>query len=241
MQRLTIKGRADRNPAGAGAIHRVANQGMADVGQMHANLVGTARLQRTFDQGAVQKAFENAVMGARRFAGPDHRHFGSLRGMAAHRRIDRATLFESPPRQCLVVALHRARLQLAHEIGLRFQGFGDDHQAAGVLVQPMHNTGTRQAFQCRRVVQQRILQGAAPVAAARMNHQSRRFVDDDQAFVLIRDVQCDGFRLRGLQTLVRHFGDFNRLAAPEFVPWLGDRRAIDRNPRLANPVLQPTA
>ena len=47
------------------------------------------------------------------------------------------------------------------------------------------------------MVQQRIQQRAAPVAAARMHHQTRRLVDDQQRFVLEHDVQRNVFRLLG--------------------------------------------
>ena len=55
----------------------------------------------------------------------------------------------SPCSQREIFALHRARLQLAHQVGLRFQRLGDDQQAAGVLVQPMHDARARNGGELR--------------------------------------------------------------------------------------------
>jgi hypothetical protein len=54
--------------------------------------------------------------------------------------------------------------QLAHQVGLGFQGLADHHQAAGVLVEAVHDAGARHRHQLRAVVQQAVQQRARPVA-----------------------------------------------------------------------------
>ena len=73
----------------------------------------------------------------------------------------------------------------------------------------------------RRVVQQRVEQGALPVAAARMHHQADRLVDHQQGIVLVDDVERDvlgQMRLLGGVRLRHHFQFF---AAPDFLSGRG--------------------
>jgi hypothetical protein len=46
------------------------------------------------------------------------------------------------------------------------------------------------------VVQQAVQQRAGPVAGARMNHQTGRFINDDQVLIFINDVQRIGSGLK---------------------------------------------
>jgi hypothetical protein len=137
--------------------------------------------------------------------------------MATDRRIDGARTLDDAARQRLIVALDAARLQLPHQIGLRLERLGDHHQAAGVLVQAMHDAGPRHLVELRDVVQERIEQGAAPVAAARVNDQACRLVDHQQAIVLMDHLQRDILRRRRLGAFVRRLGEFDGFAGPELV------------------------
>ena len=84
----------------APAIERVADQGMADMGEMHAHLMGASGLERAFEQGgdrslapfAASERREHAPMGhgLASLAGGQHRHLGAARRVAADRRIDGA-------------------------------------------------------------------------------------------------------------------------------------------------------
>ena len=84
----------------------------------------------------------------------------------------RATLLRCAPHQRKIFALDGACLQLAHQIGLRGQRFGYHHQAAGILVQPVHDARTRHAGQLRTVMQQTVQQRAGPVAG-QIRHAAR--------------------------------------------------------------------
>ena len=161
--------------------------------------------------------------------------------MPADRLVDGAAALDLAAYQRLVVAFDGARLQLAHEVGLRFQRLGDNHQAARILVEAVHDAGARDVVQLRQVVQQGVEQGAAPVAVARMDDESGRLVEDEQRLVLIDDIERNVLGRRRLGPFVRRLGDADLLAAPEFVLGLGERGAGHVDAPFADPALQPAA
>jgi hypothetical protein len=169
--------------------------------------------------------------------------------VAAERRIDRAVALDRAQRQREVVPLHRARLHLAHQVGLRRQRLRHHQQAAGVLVEAMHDAGAGNAGQLRRMVQQRVEQGARGIAVARMHHQAGRLVDHDQRFVLEHDGERDVFgrdrRSRPAKPAAaceRHRcrGEFDALAAINLALGL-DFSAVEADQALLQPALQAAA
>ncbi len=82
---------------------------------------------------------------------------------------------------------------------------GDDHDAAGVLVEAVDDARPLDAADARQavaaMVDQRVDQRAGPVAGAGMHHQPGRLVDDDQLGILVEDVERDvlALGLRGLR------------------------------------------
>jgi hypothetical protein len=176
-----------------------------------------------------------------RLARADDRHPRALGRMAADGRVHGAGRFDMAACHRVIVPPHAARLQLPDEIGLRFERPGDDHQAAGILVEPMDDAGPRQPGEFRRTMQQRIEQGTAPVAAPRMHHQARRLVDHQQALVLVHHLQGNILGRRRFGALVGRLGEFDRFAGPEPLPRLQHRRAADGHPAGADPPLQAAA
>jgi hypothetical protein len=100
--------------------------------------------------------------------------------------------------------------KLGAEVAMGEVVLGHDHDAAGFLVETVHDartfdtadTGQRIAA----MVDQRIDQRAGPVAVAGMYHETRRLVDDDQVGILVENVECNIFSRR---RCVFRFGDFN--------------------------------
>jgi hypothetical protein len=70
--------------------------------------------------------------------------------MAADGRVDGPRTLDDAPHQRLIVPPHAARLQLPDQIGLRLERLGDDHQATGILVEPMHDARPRHLVELRR-------------------------------------------------------------------------------------------
>ena len=108
--------------------------------------------------------------------------------------IDSATGSDHADHNAFVDPADRARLQLSNQLGVRLQRLGHHHQAGGVLVQTMHDTGARHIDDVRHMVQQGIEQGAIGMPGSRVHHQPSRLVDHQQVIVLVNDVQRDILR-----------------------------------------------
>ena len=89
-----------------------------------------------------------------------------------------------PAHQRQILAADLARRQLRDQPRMRLGRARHDQQAAGVLVEPMHQPGARHARQRRIVRQQRVLQRVLAIAGARMHHQARRLVQHQQRAIL---------------------------------------------------------
>ena len=77
--------------------------------------------------------------------------------------------------------------------------FGNDHDAAGILIQPVHDTGADHPVDARQVLtvkQQRIDQRARIMPRRRMHHHAPGFIEHDHIFIFIDDIQRNVFRLR---------------------------------------------
>jgi hypothetical protein len=172
--------------------------------------MGATGFQRTLKESTVGEFFKYAIPGQCGLAASTlrhHCHLDPLHGMATDRRINPTILLDGSRRQGQILSSDGARLKLAHQIGLCLQCFGDDQQAAGVLVQAMHNTSAWNLIIGRQMMQQRIKQGAAPVTATRMHNKPGRLVDYDQCFVFKDNIERDIFRLLGQHTGVCRLGN----------------------------------
>lgn len=99
----------------------------------------------------------------------------------------------SSPHQRDVAALYRACLQLTGQDGLGFERACNHHQPGRFLVEPMHDTRTRQAGGGIAVpVQQAVEQRAAPVARSRVHDHARGLVDDNERVVFVDDLEGTG-------------------------------------------------
>src|ERR1700704_3028149 len=123
------------------AIERGANQGMADMGKMHAHLVGAAGLERAFEQGGdcastASEGRDHAPMGhsLASLAGGHHRHLGPTRGMAAYACIDSSVASgRRSPHQREIAPLELTRAAMVDELVgqrvVRLIGLGHDQKA----------------------------------------------------------------------------------------------------------------
>ena len=163
---------------------------MPDVREVHANLVGASGLQLHAHVTVMPEVLLNAVVRHRLATAPrHHRHFGAFTRVAANRRIDGAAGDQRPLGDGVVLPLHAARGQLVHQRRVRLKREGNHQQAAGVLVEPVHDAGTRNRVGLGKVMQQRILQRAITLTGARMDGQSGRFVDHRHIRVGVHDLQ----------------------------------------------------
>ncbi len=237
MQCLAREGfhRLDHGRAGcwrnaeAPAVGLVADQREANVSHVHANLVGTAGFQLDPHVGVRAEALEHTVMADRRLAAIGDRHALAHAAVAADRGIDLAAGSDDANHDALVDTADLARLHLLDQPGLRLQGLGHHHQAGGVLVQAVDDTGARYVDDVRHVVQQCIEQSPAGMPGGRVHNQPGRLVDHHDMVVFVDDIQLDIFGdplalglLLGLQDKLRaaidevsraHHGTIDRQAA----------------------------
>ena len=140
-------------------------------------------------------AMDHAIVRDRLAAVLANRHAHAIDRMPPDRRVDHAAAGHHARADRFVFALDLARFDGAHERRVRFERASDDHQPAGVLVEPMHDAGPRHLRELRVQVQQRVLQRAGRVAGAWMHDQPGRLVEDQDVPVLVDDVQLDLLRL----------------------------------------------
>ncbi len=160
--------------------------------------------------------------------------------IASHGRADFSAQLDRSVHEGKVVALHRSRLELPNQLGVRPQSLCHHEKSARVLVEPVHDPGPRNRCKLRRAVQERIEQRPLPVAASGMNHQARRLVDHQYVVVLIDDVERDRF---GAKRRVRRAGlrpDLDALAAPDLLLGFGGVR-IEADVPVLQPPLQAVA
>ena len=144
------------------AIDAVANQRKTNRLHVYPNLVRASGLELTQHQrhrsplklaGGQPLIMRNGRLGCLQGT---HCHLDPLARMTANRRFDASARYRLPPHQRKIFTADAALLQLPDQIGLRQQGLGDHHQATGIFIQPVHNTGTRDACQLRPAMQQAI-------------------------------------------------------------------------------------
>ena len=102
--------------------------------------------------------------------------------------------------------VHLALLELLGDAPLGAFVFGDDHDAGGVAVEPVHDARAKlaqPAGQPVRVVDQGVDQGPANIAPAGVHDQIGLLVQDDHVVVLVEDVQRDILRLDVLARRLR--------------------------------------
>ncbi len=182
-----------RRNAEAATVGLVADQRKADMGHVHADLVGAAGFQLDPYMGVRAEALEHPVVADGWLAAVGDRHALAHAAVATDRGVDLATGGDHPDDDALINAADLARLHLLDQLGLRLQGLGDHHQTGGVLVQAVNDTRTRYVDDVWHVVQQRIEQGAAGVPGSRVHDQPGGLVDDHDVVVFVDDIQFDIF------------------------------------------------
>ena len=185
---------------------------IADVRHVHADLMRAPGLQLQAHVRMRAEALEHAVVRDGLAAIFANRHAHAIDRMSADRRVDHAAAGHHARADRFVFTLDLARFDGAHQRGMRCERASDDHQSAGVLVEPMHDARPRHLRELRVQMQQRVLQRAGRVAGAWMHDQPGGLVEHEDVAVLVDDVQLDLLRLDP-GGLLDHCGHANLLAA----------------------------
>src|ERR1035437_8333801 len=225
----------------AGAVAGVAQDRMPDMGQMHSNLVGAAGLQGASQQAGdrlavgADRALERLPMGYRLAAAFAHSAFVARLRMTVERSVDGAFRAGGrAPDQGEIAALDAA-VGLVGELGAERAmggvGLSNDHEAGGVLVEPVHDAGPLHAADAGQAVaamgDQRIEQRASGVAGGGVHDQAPRFVYHDQRVVFIDDVKRDRLAPR-VWALRRRARVGNSVAGFDVAGGIADRARRDR-------------
>ena len=105
-------------------------------------------------------------------------------------------------------------------------GLGDDHHAAGVAVEPVHDARPRRsadAAEFAEMKREALGECSGPVAAGRMDDHPRGLVHGDDVLVLVENVEriSSGADRRYSSAAVRLRSD--RLPTADAPPWFPDR------------------
>ena len=183
----------------AAAVKGVAPDGMAEMGEVDANLVRAAGVQEALDFGTGFALLEHTVIGPGGSAVGwvfFHRHLFSVDGMAT----DGAVAFtgdaaEDSGAEGAIDFLYLAFGENLRELFVGLVGFRDENHAAGVLVEAMDDA---EAFAApapgevrAAMVDERVDQRAGPVARGGMDDEAGLLVEREQGVVLVDDIERD--------------------------------------------------
>ena len=177
------------------AVDGVAQDGMADVRHVDADLVGAAGFELAADVGIAPVAFDDLPVGhgVPGIALGDA-HFLPVGGVPPDGGIHGAgVLPEGAADNALIGSGHGVVLELGGQPGVGVVVFRYGQQAGGILVDPVDDSGAKLAVDAGEVVPQRVHkpvdQGVVLVSRRRVNHQTLGLVDDQHVLVLVDDVQ----------------------------------------------------
>ncbi len=130
-------------------------------------------------------------------------------------------------------------MPLLGKIEMERVGLGDHDHAAGIAVEAVHDPRPGRTTDIRerlKTISQRAGQRAGPVPPRRMNHHSRRLIDDHHPVVFIEHIQLDVLTDR-LIAERRRYPETDRLAGAHLVTG-SDHAAIDLGSASLHAVLQ---
>src|SRR6185437_11735159 len=172
MQRLAFealqrfnecRARACRDTAPA-SVHRIPNNGISDVCEMHPDLMGTPALELYVQKRVRTKTLDDAVMGNGRTSVATHRHPRALTAMTSDRLIDRPSRGQNSVTQSDVVPPNLPFRQSRNQRCVDLGGTGNDKQTTSVLIEPMHEPGAWNDIELRIEGQKGVLQRVPAVA-----------------------------------------------------------------------------
>ena len=183
MQELALQTEHPRGP-----VLGVAGDGVADRLQVHADLVGAARVQPQAQQRVRgERAIEREVgAGLARKVAAD-RHARAHGRVAPDRRLDRAAARARATldqREVFALDLPRGERLLQQPVGLL--GAGDHEQARGVAVEAVHDAGALR-IAARGDAGEQLRERALAVPPRGVHHEAGGLVDDEQVLVFVGD------------------------------------------------------
>src|SRR3989440_10884170 len=177
----------------------VARHGVAERGEMDADLVGAPGVQVTAHERMGSLALDDLVAGPREPAAGDDGHALALFGMAPDGSLELTrVLLDTAGDYGQVGAAQRTILQLGRQRPVARVVAGDDDEPRCALVESVHHARSRRAADLgprAASAEQGVHERPRVVARGRVDDHACRFVDDGDVLVFVDDVEGD--RLRG--------------------------------------------
>ncbi len=213
---------------------------MAEPGQMHANLVGAAAFQASFDQGGHGKALAGLEQGQRILAAPGRQGGPARRGpRSADGTVDGDAVVQIARHQRQVGPLGGVAAKLALQVLGGGVGAGEDHDPRGVPVEAVNDEqaphrGRAPGQSCCCASQDRV----EVTLPRRVHHHAGRLVDHHQVRIEVEDL--DGSRggerpAAGQVGPVRH-----PVGGGHPLPRIHRQGVVDEHVAAAHLVLRPT-
>ncbi len=182
-------------------------------------------------------------MSQRRPARLDDRHALPLSRIASDRPIDSELVFlHVPPRGGQVTPTDFAPRDRSRQSSVCLIRAGDHHEAAGVLVQTVHDArsiGLADRRQAAQPMKQGVDQRATSVPHGGMHDQSGLLVDYGQVFVMVDDLDRDRLGIHGGGGR-RRDRDLHLVSRSEPMALPG-QRAVDEDQAIAHELGDPAA
>src|SRR6185312_2029307 len=224
MQRLTWKGTEGRGQCGTAArgqptaadVQRIADDRIADMRNVHAYLMRPASLQLYPHESVGSITLDDTVVGNGLAAIASYCHTSPLRTVAPYGRIHGASARHCAGADRKIDTLNLALGERGNQSCVRFRRARHDEQAAGVLVEAMHQPGPRHQGELRIESEQRVLQRMAGIARPGVHDHACRLVDDEERPILMNHGQWLRLRRHALVGFEPR-RDLDLLAAQDFV------------------------
>lgn len=215
LKRCNQLGACALGQPGPPAIDRISDQGVTDMSHVDADLMRAAGLELDFNQCVGGKSLVDSIVGDSGLSIGANCKALAVTPVPADGKVNGSPAGQRSLHQGQILAMDGMRLKLFDEELVSFNGARHHQKTAGVLVNPMHDTGPWHLVERGGVMQKRILECPVVVPSRRMNDQSLRFVDHNQGVILIDDMQ--GYGLRGhLRDRFKYRGQDDFFAAKEF-------------------------
>ncbi len=201
LARGAIAGEFFEALAGAASVGVIADEGVTDVLEVDADLVGAAGMEVGLDEGGVVEALKDAVGGPGVTAFADAGgHAFAVGGVAGDGGADVAAEFgDFAAHDGVVDLFESAPGELGLELLVGGVIFGDDEAAAGIAVEAVDDAWAGDAADAAElagaVVEEGVDEGMLVVADARVDDESGGFVEDEEVVVFEEDMEGDIFGL----------------------------------------------
>ena len=190
----------DAAPLGAG-VGWVADDRVPEVLHVDADLMGAAGAEAAAEKGCVAEALGDFVVGNCLSSVRDDRHSFAIARIAADCGFDRAAIIGwRAVDESEVLLADGVGVPLRCQLAMGVVMFCDEHHAARVLVEAVHDAGaelTAHAAEVVHVMEERIDERLVGMSGGGMDYKTGGLVDDGDVVVLIEDGERQILLLHG--------------------------------------------